>query len=472
VFMREHNRLVDQIRRQADCSLARYYYIPAYGQPNQEKTACDSLPYPFKVPADYVQQQWGQWSGDDMYRLVRMLVGVEIQSLALTFLGHFAGRTTFVPAPPGGGDPAYDYQIDKNLMFNSGLSLDTIQLFNLPTWAPDAYAQRPVRKKGTACDASLDFVANNIDYLDLFPLQMDQYIQGALDHGLAGKYGVRNSNRGNGDIMAILIRRGREMGLPSYTDIMEGVAATPSDCPWNAWNVTGDCDPHNLFTSVETLQQLYNTPGDVELAVGAALSNRHTFIDPEFFADYEFWDILQMELVTGEVQRIINLDVFGVNKCPGTDTFFARFINDDPGAKVPPGAGNGLPFFNKCFAKAVINLSKTISLGQVIQFNSGVKCVKDDSFIIGGWDDVNLGQFGLNFSPNYYSLPRDVFLSLAEQFKQVPVTQNCDVNEADIAALPDNWGGNGIPGGDFGFGFEQNCAGVADCFRPAIPFCV
>jgi len=127
LFMREHNRLVDVIRRQADCNLANTYYIAAFGNPSQPRDVGCTRLVPLAAGATYTTPDFGLWSGDDLYKLVRMLVGLQIQNIAMDLLGALYGI---------GGSVVSNmpYSIDSSVRFNSGLTLESVLLFNLPTW--------------------------------------------------------------------------------------------------------------------------------------------------------------------------------------------------------------------------------------------------------------------------------------------------------------------------------------------------
>jgi len=263
-------------------------------------------------------------------------------------------------------------------------------------------------------------------------LNMEKYLQGAMEHGLNPNNGVLNGNRGNGDIMSILIRRGREMGLPSFTDVREEVAANPSGCAWNSWTAVGDCDPANLFqpSALNNLKALYNTPGDVELAVGAPLSLDR--FKGAFDFNINYFDKTQYELVAGEIVRIINMDTLGVAKCPGVDTFFARLINDDPGSKVTDR--KLLPGNQRTFGEKIVSLqAKFATVGTLIQYNTNVKCVKQSSFLFGGWADFVDANFE-RLTNTYNNGPLDTSRTNNQQLDDFSLVANCDISANTIAA--------------------------------------
>jgi len=338
-------------------------------------------------------------------------------------------------------------------------------LFNLPTWQPAGYAARAVRSLGSACDAPITENVNSIDYLDTFPTDMDKYIQGALEAHIITTNGVRNSNRGDGDIISILIRRGREMGVPSFTDLREQVALKASGCAWDSWDVVGGpCDPTNVFPvdKIDALKSLYHTPSDVELIVGASLAGDR--VPTSFSEDLHATpiDATQAYLLIGEILRIINLDAYSAQKAlsPASDSFYARFRNDDPGFQCEKTTGTlsaCYPVNGLSFSEGLIAFSAQGQAQLLIQFNSDVKCLQKLVFIQGGFSTF------FNNPQNIMTLP---FPNGPTQ--DVPVGNeakyyNCDLSGTAFDTFSD---GDGFTYGDY------YCGGNYGCWQPELPICV
>jgi hypothetical protein len=393
-----------------------------------------------------------------MYKLARMLVGLEIQSVAQEWIKAWSG-------PNGNIPPNFQslYRVDPAVRFNSGLTLESALLFNFPILQPDAFASRAARVNQSLCDSPVTYPEDDIGYLNQFPVNFGKYVQGATESVTFYTNGVRNGNRGNGDIIAILIRRGREMGLPSFTDIRESATLSPSGCQWNSWDGTGKCDPAKLFkaSALPALRTLYNTPGDVELIVGASLSVERVPQTPGVNLFKSFIDATQAYLVLGEIDRIINLDVFGVSKClVGVDTFFSRFRYDDPGtlsdfSDLQPPPMNGFSF-----SEGTVRKSKQTKAQGLVQNNSKNKCMPAKSFHMAGFLATNGSPNGFT---NLFNLP--VVLPLPEGSSGGKYF-NCDIPETVMDTYTD---GGGTPYTDlYCFGDPEG----PQCWKPELPYCV
>jgi hypothetical protein len=377
-----------------------------------------------------------------------LVIGMEIQATALLDVVNRIG-VNFEQA----------YTINNRI--NSGLTLESALLFNLPTLQPDAFHVRAVRVNQSACVADITAAGNNLGYLDHFsePGIMETYLQGGAEARVNPNNGVRNSNRGSNDIMAILIRRGREMGLPSFTDIREAISATPSGCKWDTWNATEDCDPATLFkdSALTDLKLLYRSPADVELIVGATLSidTSQATIDSG-----STLDPTQTFLVFGEILRIATKDFFGILNAPlnpSANTFFDRMRLDDPKFDV-----------NNPSAPSVARAVQTFAFSNsqiLIQYNSGVQCIPTHPMEHGGTDTVGAALTGKNnfFTLNPYPAR---FTALFDPLSNGARGQfvNCDISMATWQSYPTT--------GTQSYN-RLFCGGpTRECFRPGLPFCV
>jgi len=398
---------VDLIRRQADCATVDQYYIAAFGTPSQPfDTNCHKL-YPVVDPT-YVQPARGLWSGDDVYRLVRMLVGVEIQALAGEWLDQWYGvnngQRPFALA-------GYPYRVDANARLNSGLTVESALLFHLPTYQPDGFYAREVRANQTECVRPVSSTGNNLDYLNDFPVQMGKYIQGGIEALITPNNGVRDSNRGYNDAISILVRRGREMGAPSFTDLREQISLTPSGCKWDSWTGVGACDPALLFkaSALAGLKTLYTTPGDVELVVGAALSTDTVPASVNQLLHDSGIDQTQAWLLFGEVDRILSLDAFGRSKLSTADSFYTRFRNDDPAR-------------NQGWADSFITSASHQTATVLNQRHTNLQCLATYSFAHGGFSTFSS-------TGNVFFLPFPGFISInAADSMDVATHSNCDAS--------------------------------------------
>jgi hypothetical protein len=282
--------------------------------------------------------------------------------------------------------------------------------------------------------------------------------------------GVRDSNRGNNDIMAILIRRGREMGVPSFTDLREKVSLKPSFCPWNSWTATPGCDPATLFqpTALAGLQQLYNTPGDVELVVGAALSKDYVPASINRNLNNAGIDQTQAWMIFAEIDRIMNKDAFGREVyLDSVNSFFARFKNDDPGSLE--GATNLGDFFPGSpfgFAESVLRTKRDRNVQGLIWDNSKTKCVASSAFLKGG----RASMFELDTAgANSYMLPNPPF-DINNPGYFFGLQSNCDAPE-DF--FPNYRFPEGNPDGiTYPDIFCLDDINYPECWRPSLPFCV
>jgi len=290
------------------------------------------------------------------------------------------------------------------------------------------------------------------NYLDTFPLDMEKYIQGASEAGINYNIGVANGNRGNNDIMAILIRRGREMGVPSFTKLRDGVSNSPSGCAWDDWDST-TCDPALMFKSsaISDLRLLYKTPADVELVVGSALSADVVPVDVSNDLNTLGLDATQMYLVFGEIDRIMKLDVFGLyqlkNGLAPSNTYFNRFRNDDPlfdfSGTWPVGVTGA--FSDKLMSQCMFK-----SAAALVQFNTNVQCLPQHLFL----------QGGMNVDPLLINL-KSLFQTDFDPREKV----NCDISSAEHASFESNF--------PFGLSYTDFfCSGIEPCFIPSFPYCV
>jgi len=442
MFMREHNRVVDLIRRQADCNTADVYYIGAFGTPDQKYDAtCEKKFINPDSPRVYKPPQSGLWSGDDMYRLARLLVGVAIQSIASDWADHFFGPDR---ANPYAGN--YPYNINSDARINHGLTLESAVLFNLPTYQPPGFNQRGLRLNQTQCNLPNVPHGNDVDYLDTYVRDHLLYLTGQSEALINMHNGVYNSNRGSNDIISILIRRGRELGVPSFTAIRDAIAVSvPAKplCAWNTWTDTADCNATALFkhSAYATLKSLYRTPGDVELVVGAALSN-----DLPLNAEGipTTLDATQAWLVLGEIDRIVHLDVFGIFQAggPAHDSFFDRLVKDDPDDSF---SGWTRQFFSHQFTRPLTDL---------IQDNTGLLCVQTDPWRKAGFDVLVESQ-----DPNQENTFNLKFIPTSELGQRA----NCDITTPQKDSFT-------FEGLDY---VDVYCNGDPNfCFRPALPWCV
>jgi hypothetical protein len=319
---------------------------------------------------------------------------------------------------------------------------------------PDGFSSREVRLNQTQCNSPITVPTNNLDYLDTFPRDMENYIQGASEAGINYKSnGVANGNRGNNDIMAILIRRGREMGVPGFTAVRDAISKSPSGCVWNDWD-SNTCDPASMFkaTAIPDLRALYKTPADVELVVGSALS-----------ADTVPWwissdlntfglDATQTYLVLGEIDRIMQLDEFGRfilnsdNAMP--NSYFNRFRNDDPLSHFSDTWPVGV---TGVFSDKLINQCMTKTAAGLVQFNTNVQCLPQRLFLQGG---LFVDPLLINLKSLYQRDAGDILGKV-----------NCDMSIAEHDTFA----------GGLGYGLsytEYFCAGFEPCFQPNLPYCV
>jgi hypothetical protein len=282
---------------------------------------------------------------------------------------------------------------------------------------------------------------------------------------------VRNSNRGNNDIMSILIRRGREMGVPSFTNLREEVSTTKSGCAWNSWDGTPGCDPTKLWKAADiaVLRTLYRTPSDVELIVGSTLSIERV---SSSYARGKLsglpMDATQASLLIGEITRIINKDAFGVQGClSATNTFYARFRSDDPGSQIDTDRASleqCYPLNNVAFAEGMIQYALQAGQGQLlIQANSNVKCLQNFIFIQGGFSQFNHPSK----IRNLMTLPfaNGPTVELSEDHIAGGPYYNCDISSDEMAAFL-------VGGRTYD---EFYCSEDIDgpgCTSPNIPFCV
>jgi len=324
-----------------------------------------------------------------------------------------------------------------------------------------------VRVFGSQCIAPVAGLANTLDYLDTFPVNMDKYIQGALESPIITTNGVLDANRGDNDVISILIRRGREMGVPSFTDLREQVSVSPSGCAWDSWDATPGCDPATLFQAdkLDGLKALYNSPQDVELIVGASLSIDRVSADYSDLLNAAPLDATQAYLLIGEIQRIINLDAFGITKCliPGANSFYQRFKNDDPGSQAARRLSSSYPLNGFAFADGLIRYSKAGQAQLLIQANSGVKCIQKAVFIQGGFSQITNPAGVLN-------LMRLPFPNGPTQSKPTPGSGgqyfNCDIPADVFATFTDGFGDT------YDDLFCQGDPRGPGCWSPELPFCV
>jgi hypothetical protein len=287
---------------------------------------------------------------------------------------------------------------------------------------------------------------NDDTYLDNYPLTANDFLQGQVESFVNYKNGVRTANRGSGDIMAILIRRGREMGLPSFTDIRDTVLVpTPPTCVWNTWTDTATCNATALFkqSALSKLKTLYKTPADVELIVGSLLSNDPVPAELSPELNQVGIDRTQAYLIFGEIERIIQRDIFGIlNAGVGSllpDSYYARFVNDDP------NDGQG-------FAVTLLDGARTLTLSNLIWTSSEVSCLQQNAFCARG--GVNTVE---DSTPNYRQLQ-----NLGQPENQ---RLNCDISEDTRATITFFEGALTYD--------DLFCGGDPDnCFRPSLPYCV
>jgi hypothetical protein len=281
--------------------------------------------------------------------------------------------------------------------------------------------------------------------LDTFITAIDQYVQGQSESYVNFKNGVRTANRGSGDIIAILIRRGRELGVPSFTDIRDAVLTpTPPKCLWNTWTDTATCNATALFkkSALPKLKSLYKTPGDVELIVGSLLSDDRVpeELSPEL--NRVGIDRTQAYLIFGELERIMQKDVFGLSFADpfGTmapDSYFARFYNDDPN-----------PFG---FASVVLGDIQSRVLSKLILDNSGITCIQSNVFT---------ARAGLQ---TVADLPRNLFSLVKKPGQSADQRLNCDISFDTRESFRD----------DQMRSYDQIfCGDPENCFRPSLPYCV
>jgi len=377
------------------------------------------------------------------------LVGVQIQAVVEDFLASFFPSTTFFRT-----SEHYPYTIKDNVRLNKGLTLESALLFNYPMFQPDGFSSREVRYNQTQCNSPITVPTNNLGYLDTFPRYMENYIQGASEAGINYKSnGVADGNRGNNDIMAILIRRGREMGVPGFTAVRDAVSDSPSGCTWNDWDST-TCDPASMFkaTAIPDLRALYKTPADVELVVGSALSADTV---PSWISnDLNSFglDATQTYLVLGEIDRIMQLDVFGrvhlQNHNAPSNSYFNRFQNDDPlfyfSGTWPVGVTG-------VFSDKLMNQCKTKSAAGLVQFNTNVQCLPQRLFLQGG---LFVDPLFLNFKSLYQADPFDVRGKL-----------NCDISNDEHANFEATFS-------FIGQSYTAFFCGAEPCFQPSLPYCV
>jgi len=316
-------------------------------------------------------------------------------------------------------------------------------LFNLPTYQPDGFYVRNVRVNQTACVLPITSNGNNLDYLDDFPEQMGKYIQGGVEALITPNNGVRDTNRGYNDAISILIRRGREMGAPSFTDLREQISLTPSGCRWDTWNGVGACDPALLFkpSALAGLKSLYTTPGDVELVVGAALSIDTVPTSKSRPLHNSGIDQTQAWLLFGEVDRILALDAFGRSQLDAPDSFYTRFRNDDPARNQGLWADSFI---------ASTSDSAFTSASLLNQRHTDVQCLGQFSFAQGGFKTFNT-------TGNIFNLPISGTDNIAKR-------SNCDASETTLDTFVDSFTNTY---NDLYCGGEE-----PDCWKPEIPFCV
>jgi len=386
-----------------------------------------------------------------------MFVGARIQQLTKEWLQAwytpFGFKEFGVP-----GFRQYPYAIDPSVRLNSGLTLESALLFNLPTYQPADLFSRSVRLNQTKCNAPFFHSQNDLSYLDNFPVSINSHLQGLIEAPINPNNGVRTTNRGSGDTISILIRRSRELGMPSFTDIRDAIAQPAhSKCVWNTWTDTATCNATALFkhSAYAQLKKLYPTPGDVELIVGSLLSDDRVpaSLSPEL--NRVGIDQTQAWLIFGEIERIISLDVFSVDKSrPGPqqaqNAFFGRLQLDDPN-----------PSLNS-WTSIQINFELASNLYDLINKNTdntALSCYTINPFNLGGWDMLVDGDGSYE---NLFVLPHT----------QTPDSQraNCDISQTTKDAFD--------AGNQFGVLYsdifcppdDQGFQG--ECFRPALPFCV
>jgi len=379
-------------------------------------------------------------------------VAVEIQAVTSEWLNSWYGV----------GYPrvsSYPYNFSPTLRLNSGLTLESALLFNLPQYQPDGFYQREIRRNQTSCVAPILNTGNSINYLDDFPNKIGNYLQAGMEAMLNGNNGVADANRGASDIISILIRRGREMGVPSFTDVREAISQSPSGCPWDTWTGVGDCNPAKLFkaSALASLTILYATPGDVELIVGSLLS---VDTPANKVLSNSGIDQTQAYLLFGEIDRILNLDYFGVNFVTmHADTFLSRFQNDDPVSFNDFAIISAHPDkFPLALPYTVAQLITTAATtGQkIIQANSQVKCVASGVFSQSGYNTLNSPTFQFNT----YNLP------YTDSRADGGAQNNCDI-PGPVFSQP-------VPGlgGSYDSVFCFFEPPNTDCWRPSLPFCV
>jgi len=232
--------------------------------------------------------------------------------------------------------------------------------------APGFYQRRPVRTKLGSCRPQPTPFAIGSSYLSSFESNLDQILQGGVEQSLSISNGVLDANRGQSDIMAILIRRGREMGVPSFTDIRRTVAVT-TPCTPASWTDVS-CKPTDLWSAatVAKLKNLYGKPQDVDLIVGSMLSVE------QFTANNLPLDKTQAFLMLGEIERIIQKDAFGIRQlCE--NSFIVRAKNDDP------GVDQLFPLID-----AITEMISIRSVANLIRDNADVNCMPGGAFSRGG----------------------------------------------------------------------------------------
>jgi len=446
LFMREHNRIVDIFRGQADCSKYQQAlgYVGSYGTLAQSFNSgyCgDGRPV---IPGStFIDPTNGQWDGDDVYRLARILVGLQIQSIAQEWLTSWFGRAAVGVSNQldlGGlyqTNPSFAGNGQARL--NSGLSLESAQLFNLPTLMPSFY-QRKARNRGDSCNPTTSNIPIGTAYLSSIRTNFDDVLQGVMEQGITTQNGVLDANRGQQDQMAILIRRNRELGLPSFTTIRKAVATT-NVCTPVSWT-DSTCKPTTLWSqaTVDKLKLLYGKPSDVDLTVGSMLS-----IETFKATNNLPLDKTQAYLVLGEIDRIIRLDAFGI-RSTNFNNLINRAYNDD--------IQSGFIFSTM---DVLTQTSLHRRLQDLINDNTNLRCIPQYAFSTNGFSTLQdpgfnpLQTFSTDFGGYFF---------------------NCDLSQAGFDGY--NSGPNAPPSYSSRFCGDPtvplyDCAGIS---FGIMPFCV
>jgi hypothetical protein len=382
----------------------------------------------------YVIPSHGLWTGDDMYRLVRMLITRELQALTMEFMDAFHGRSDFGADNRDANELNYKNTLNT---LNSGLSLESAILFNLPQLNPGSYNRRAVRVNQSNCDMASTPDLATLDYLEDFEENSEDYIQGALEQEVNLLNGVADIHRGKRDQVAIAIRRGRETGVPSFLSLRALVSNDETLCTPTSWTDLA-CPPASIFRAeaIPSLQSLYVKPIDVELAVGVWLS-------ADRFDEFNLMlDKTQTYLILGEIDRIIVRDAFSFG-ITVSNTLFDRFGWDDPRTGVTATFRDNV----------LLKVTKERKIAGLIQDNSGVDCVPIASFSLGGYRtiDTHLGADGRNV----YKLPGPNNKRGQQNNCDAPLEffQNFDANHSPNA-------------------YKALYCGSTPCIYPALPFCL